>query len=172
MFKAFLIKYAEIGIKGKNRYMFEDALIRQMEYVLKDVEGTFRVTKEQGRIYVQTEGAFDYEETLDALKRVFGIAFICPVVICEDEGFEKLAQDVVEYVDHVYPDKDRTFKMHVRRAKKTYPGTSMELNAELGGRILEAYPQMKVDVHDPQTLITVEIREKIYIYSESIPGPG
>ena len=172
MFKAFLIKYAEIGIKGKNRYMFEDALIRQMEYVLKDVEGTFRVTKEQERIYVQTEGAFDYEETLDALKRVFGIAFICPVVICEDEGFEKLAQDVVEYVDHVYPDKDRTFKMHVRRAKKTYPGTSMELNAELGGRILEAYPQMKVDVHDPQTLITVEIREKIYIYSESIPGPG
>lgn len=172
MFKAFLIKYAEIGIKGKNRYMFEDALIRQMEYVLKDVEGTFRVTKEQGRIYVQTEGAFDYEETLDALKRVFGIAFICPVVICEDEGFEKLAQDVVEYVDHVYPDKDRTFKMHVRRAKKTYPGTSMELNAELGGRILEAYPQMKVDVHDPQALITVEIREKIYIYSESIPGPG
>ncbi len=172
MFKAFLIKYAEIGIKGKNRYMFEDALIRQMEYVLKVVEGTFRVTKEQGRIYVQTEGAFDYEETLDALKRVFGIAFICPVVICEDEGFEKLAQDVVEYVDHVYPDKDRTFKMHVRRAKKTYPGTSMELNAELGGRILEAYPQMKVDVHDPQTLITVEIREKIYIYSESIPGPG
>ena len=172
MFKAFLIKYAEIGIKGKNRYMFEDALIRQMEYVLKDVEGTFRMTKEQGRIYVQTEGAFDYEETLDALKRVFGIAFICPVVICEDEGFEKLAQDVVEYVDHVYPDKDRTFKMHVRRAKKTYPGTSMELNAELGGRILEAYPQMKVDVHDPQTLITVEIREKIYIYSESIPGPG
>ena len=172
MFKAFLIKYAEIGIKGKNRYMFEDALIRQMEYVLKDVEGTFRVTKEQGRIYVQTEGAFDYEETLDALKRVFGIAFICPVVICEDEGVEKLAQDVVEYVDHVYPDKDRTFKMHVRRAKKTYPGTSMELNAELGGRILEAYPQMKVDVHDPQTLITVEIREKIYIYSESIPGPG
>ena len=172
MFKAFLIKYAEIGIKGKNRYMFEDALIRQMEYVLKDVEGTFRVTKEQGRIYVQTEGAFDYEETLDALKRVFGIAFICPVVICEDDGFEKLAQDVVKYVDHVYPDKDRTFKMHVRRAKKTYPGTSMELNAELGSRILEAYPQMKVDVHDPQTLITVEIREKIYIYSESIPGPG
>ena len=172
MFKAFLIKYAEIGIKGKNRYMFEDALIRQMEYVLKDVEGTFRVTKEQGRIYVQTEGAFDYEETLDALKRVFGIAFICPVVICEDEGFEKLAQDVVEYVDHVYPDKDRTFKMHVRRAKKTYPGTSMELNAELGGRILEAYPQMKVDVHGHRTLITVEIREKIYIYSESIPGPG
>ena len=81
MFKAFLVKYAEIGIKGKNRYMFEDALIRQMEYVLKEVEGTFRVSKEQGRIYVQTEGDFDYDEALEALKRVFGIAFICPVVI-------------------------------------------------------------------------------------------
>lgn len=172
MFKAFLIKYAEIGIKGKNRYMFEDALIRQMEYVLKDVEGTFRVTKEQGRIYVQTEGDFDYDETVDALKRVFGIALICPVVIKEDQGYEQLAQDVVEYVEHVYPDKNKTFKMHVRRAKKTYPGTSMELNAKLGEKILETYPQMKVDVHQPEIMITVEIREKIYIYSESIPGPG
>lgn len=172
MFKAFLVKYAEIGIKGKNRYLFEDALIRQMEYVLKDVEGTFRVTKEQGRIYVQTEGEFDYDETLDALKRVFGIAYICPVVIREDEGFEKLAADVVEYVDHVYPDKNKTFKVYVRRAKKTYPGTSMELSADLGGRILDAYPQMHVDVHRPEILLTVEIREKIYIYSESIPGPG
>ncbi|MCI5512329.1 MAG: tRNA 4-thiouridine(8) synthase ThiI [Eubacterium sp.] len=172
MFKAFLVKYAEIGIKGKNRYLFEDALIRQMEYVLKDVEGTFRVTKEQGRIYVQTEGEFDYDETLDALKRVFGIAYICPVVIREDEGFEKLAADVVEYVDHVYLDKNKTFKVYVRRAKKTYPGTSMELSADLGGRILDAYPQMHVDVHQPEILLTVEIREKIYIYSESIPGPG
>ena len=172
MFKAFLVKYAEIGIKGKNRYLFEDALIRQMEYVLKDVEGTFRVTKEQGRIYVQTEGEFDYDETLDALKRVFGIAYICPVVIREDEGFEKLAADVVEYVDHVYSDKNKTFKVYVRRAKKTYPGTSMELNAALGEKILDAFPQMHVDVHQPEILLTVEIREKIYIYSESIPGPG
>ena len=172
MFKAFLVKYAEIGIKGKNRYLFEDALIRQMEYVLKPVEGTFHVTKEQGRIYVLTEGDFDYEEALEALKRVFGIAYICPVVIKEDQGYEQLEKDVGAYVDHVYPDKNKTFKMHVRRAKKTYPGTSMELNANLGGAILDAFPEMKVDVHDPQLLITVEIREKIYIYSESIPGPG
>lgn len=172
MFKAFLIKYAEIGIKGKNRYLFEDALIRQMKYALKDVEGTFRISKESGRIYVLTEGEFDYDEALEALKRVFGIAFICPVVIAEDEGLEKLAKDVVEYVDQVYPDKNKTFKMHVRRAKKSYPGTSMELNAQLGGRILDAYEEMKVDVHNPDILLTVEIRDKIYIYSMNIPGPG
>lgn len=172
MFKAFLVKYAEIGIKGKNRYMFEDALIRQMEYVLRGVEGIFHVSKEQGRIYVQTEGEFDYDEALEALKRVFGIAFICPVVIKEDEGFEKLARDVLEYVDQMYEDKQKTFKVHVRRAKKTYPGTSMELNAKLGERILDTYPGMCVDVHEPDILLTIEIREKIYIYSESIPGPG
>ena len=76
-----------------------------MEYVLKPVEGTFHVTKEQGRIYVLTEGDFDYEEALEALKRVFGIAYICPVVIKEDQGYEQLEKDVVAYVDHVYPDK-------------------------------------------------------------------
>lgn len=172
MFKAFLIKYAEIGVKGKNRYIFEDALIQQIKYVLREVEGVFSVTKEQGRIYVQTEGGFDYDETLEALKRVFGIAFICPVVIHEDQGFEQLALDVLDYVGKVYGQEEKTFKMHVRRAKKSYPGTSMELNAALGERILNTYPGMKVDVHHPQVLLTVEIREKIYIYSENIPGPG
>ncbi len=172
MFKAFLIKYAEIGVKGKNRYVFEDALMKQMSFALRGVEGSFRIVREQGRIYVLTEGEFDYEEALEALQRVFGIASICPVVIVEDEGFEKLADDIVNYVDVVYPDKNKTFKVHVRRAKKAYPGTSMELNADLGGRILNAFPQMRVDVHNPEILLTIEIREKIYIYSKSIPGPG
>ncbi len=172
MFKAFLIKYAEIGIKGKNRYLFEDALIHQMQHALKEVDGTFKISKESGRIYVLTEGEFDYDEALEALKRVFGIAVICPVVICEDEGLDKLKEDVVEYVDKVYPDKRKTFKMHVRRAKKSYPGTSMELNAELGEKILYTFPEMKVDVHNPEVMITVEIRDKIYIYSVTIPGPG
>lgn len=172
MFKAFLIKYAEIGIKGKNRYLFEDALIRQMQHALKAVEGTFQISKESGRIYVRTEGEFDYEEALEALKRVFGIAVICPVVICEDQGLEQLKEDVAAYVDKVYPDKNKTFKMHVRRAKKTYPGTSMELNATLGEKLLDTFPEMKVDVHNPDIMLNVEIRDKIYIYSETIPGPG
>ena len=104
MFKAFLIKYAEIGIKGKNRYLFEDALVARIKQVLKEVEGIFHVTKEQGRIYVFAEGAFDYEETVEALKRVFGIFGICPVVVLEDKGYEELAKEVVSYMDHMYPD--------------------------------------------------------------------
>ena len=70
-FQAFLIKYGEIGIKGKNRYLFEDALMRQIRFALQDVEGSFHVHRSQGRIYVECDGYYDYEETVEALKRVF-----------------------------------------------------------------------------------------------------
>jgi len=171
-YTAFLIKYAEIAIKGKNRYLFEDALVRQIRRALKKTEGEFLVTKTQGRIYIECLSEFDFDETTENLQRVFGITGICPVVHVEDEGFERLAEDVVKYVDDVYPDKNLTFKVYARRARKNYPMDSMEIDRELGGRILDAFPEMKVDVHHPDILLTVEIREKIYIYSRIIPGPG
>ena len=172
MFQAFLIKYGEIAIKGKNRYLFEDALVAQIRHALKQTDGSFRVTKEQGRIYVEALEAFDYEEAAEALKRVFGIVGICPVVILEDEGFARLAEEVVSYIEKRYGDCAKTFKVQTRRARKTYPKESMEINAELGGKILEHFPGMKVDVHHPELTFYVEIRERIYLYSEVIPGPG
>lgn len=172
MFSAFLIKYAEIGVKGKNRYLFEEALVQQIKYALKRCEGEFKVTRTEGRIYVHALSDFDYEEMVDNLKTVFGISGICPVVHVEDKGFEKLAETVVSYVDKVYPDKHMTFKVQARRARKNYPMNSMEINMALGEAILNAYPEMKVDVHHPDVMFYVEIREKIYIYSIEIPGPG
>ena len=172
MFTAFLIKYAEIGVKGKNRYLFEEALVKQIKNALKRCEGRFEVTRTPGRIYVEALSEFDYDETVDNLKTVFGISGICPVVHVEDEGFEKLGQDIVKYMDNVYPEKNITFKVQARRSRKNYPLNSMELNVELGGVILDAFPELKVDVHNPDVLLNVEIREKIYIYSETIPGPG
>lgn len=172
MFTAFLIKYAEIGIKGKNRHLFEEALAQQIKYALKRCEGEFKVTRTQGRIYVDALSEFDYEETVEELKTVFGVSGICPVVYAEDEGFEKLADRVVKYMDEVYPDKKITFKVQARRARKNYPMDSMQINCELGGAILDAFPEIKVDVHKPDVLLNIEIREKIYIYSIEIPGPG
>lgn len=172
MFKSFLIKYAEIGVKGKNRYMFEDALVKQIRHTLKRCDGEFAVRKSDGRIYVDAVSDFDYDETLAALQKVFGIAGICPMVYVEDEGFEKLGERVVRYIDEVYPDKHKSFKVAARRARKNYPLNSMEINMELGGVILDAYPEMSVDVHKPDIMLHVEIRDKIYIYSEIIPGPG
>lgn len=172
MFTAFLIKYAEIGVKGKNRYLFEDALVKQIRYALKRCEGTFEVHKNQGRIYVEALTAFDFEETVEQLKTVFGISGICPVVHVEDEGFEMLGKEVIRYIETVYPEKNKTFKVASRRARKNYPLNSQEMNRELGGILLDAFPEMRVDVHKPEILLQVEIREKIYIYSKIIPGPG
>ena len=171
-FQAFLIKYAEIGIKGKNRYLFEDALVSQINLALKKVDGEFLVRKEQGRIYVDTLSDYDFDETVEALKCVFGIVGICPVVILEDEGFDKLAEEVLSYVDKVYRNKNFTFKVNARRARKNYPMESMQINAALGEKILEAYPETGVDVHNPEVVICVEIRNKINLYSTIIPGPG
>ena len=104
-FHTFLLKYGEIGIKGKNRYLFEDALVRQVRYALKDVEGTFTVYKSQARIYVDCEGEYDYDDTVEHLKRVFGLVGICPVVRMEDQGFDQLKKDVVAYMDEVFLSK-------------------------------------------------------------------
>ena len=172
MYKAFLIKYAEIGIKGKNRYMFEDALVRQIKYALDRCEGEFEVRKTQGRIYIDAVTDFDYDETIDNLKTVFGISSICPMVYVEDEGFEKLQEDVNDYMRKAHPNCQDTFKVFCRRGRKDYPLESMEVSAKIGGSILRAFPDMKVDVHNPQLSVHVEIRDKIYIYSIEIPGPG
>ena len=172
MFSAFLIKYAEIGVKGKNRYLFEDALVHQIKFALKKCEGEFEIHKTQGRIYVEAQGEFDYDETVEHLQRVFGISGICPMIYVEDEGFEKLCDTAVRYIADVYPDRNKTFKVNARRARKNYPKESMEINADLGEVILNAYPEMSVDVRQPEIMLNVEIREKIYIYSIEIPGPG
>ncbi|HIT90731.1 MAG TPA: tRNA 4-thiouridine(8) synthase ThiI [Candidatus Merdenecus merdavium] len=172
MFKAFLIKYAEIGTKGKNRYLFEDALVRRIKEVLREIQGDFLVRKEQGRIFVECKKEYDYDEAIGCLQRVFGISGICPVLKLEDRGFEELSKEVINYIESIYSDKHKTFKVNARRARKNYPKTSMELNCDLGEVILDEYPEMKVDVHKPEIVLNIEVREYIYVYSIVIPGLG
>jgi thiamine biosynthesis protein ThiI len=171
-YQAFVVKYGEIGLKGKNRHVFEDALVHNIVVSLRPVDGSFLVEKEQGRIYVEAQGDFDYQGALEALERVFGIVEICPAVLTEDKGFDELSKEILDYLDETYTDKHFTFKVLAKRARKNYPMNSMEINQELGGRILDRFPEMKVDVHHPEKEIHVEIREKISFYSEKFPGPG
>ncbi|MCR5300838.1 MAG: tRNA 4-thiouridine(8) synthase ThiI [Lachnospiraceae bacterium] len=171
-YSTFLIKYAEIAIKGKNRYVFEDALMHRMKLALKQAEGDFAVSKAQGRVYVDCNSEYDYDEVIAALSRVFGINAICPVVKVEYEDFDKLSADVVDYVREEYPDSTATFKVFARRANKAFPVHSTEMNSELGGAILDACPGMRVDVHNPEIELNVEVRESIFIYSKQIKGPG
>ena len=171
-YRSFLIKYAEIGVKGKNRYLFEDALVKQIHHRLKNLEGKFEVTKEAGRIYAEASEDFDYDEVIDALQHVFGIVGICPMVQIEDNGYEDLKAQVVKYIDDAYEDKHFTFKVVARRANKQYPVVSDQINRDLGEVILTAFPETKVNVHTPDVLLRVEVRHKINIFSETIPGPG
>ena len=172
LYQSFLIKYAEIGTKGKNRYLFEDALMKQIRHALKTVDGSFAVTKEIGRIYVKADGDYDYEDVIEALKTVFGIAWICPMFQTGEKEFESVKKELLEYVRQVYPSRDLTFKVDSRRADKNYPVNSEQMNRDLGEAVLKAYPEMKVDVHQPQVMLHVEVRNVVNIYSQMIPGPG
>ncbi len=171
-YQSFLLKYGEIGVKGKNRYIFEDTLVSQVRNATLKVDGDFTVRKENGRVYVDCNSDYDYDDLMAALSKVFGIVWICPVVLVEDQGFDKLAEDVVKFVDEEYPDKNFTFKVESRRARKNYPKTSPEINADLGEKLLEAFPELKVDVKNPDVQINIEVRNKINIYSKAVEGPG
>ena len=172
VYQSFLIKYAEIGTKGKNRYLFEDALSHQIKNALKKTEGSFVIAKESGRIYVQAAGEYDYDEVIEALQHVFGIAWICPVVQMENKDFEEIKSLVVRYVEEVYPDRHFTFKVESRRADKQYPIHSEQMNRNLGEVILKAFPETKVDVHRPDVMLRVEVRKVVNLYSLMIPGLG
>ena len=168
---AFLIKYGEIAIKGKNRYMFEDALMKQIRHAMAPV-GDFKVRKESGRMFVEAQDDFDYDEAVEALQRVFGIVGICPMVIEENKDMEHLTETVIKFIDEQYPVKDFTFKVHARRGDKQFPLDSMAINMEIGGQLLDAFEGIKVDVHHPQVMVNIEVRKYIYIYSQEIKGPG
>ncbi|MCI8311190.1 MAG: tRNA 4-thiouridine(8) synthase ThiI [Lachnospiraceae bacterium] len=172
MFHAFLVKYGEIGVKGKNRYVFEDALIARIKHVLYPVEGTFQVTKDQGRVYVEAVGAFDYEETVAALQRVFGVVGICPVVKIPNQDIEGLQKEVLSYMHQMYENATKSFKVHTRRVNKRYALNSMEVSAAIGEKILQEFPGLRVDVHEPELILHIELRNYICIYSEILPGPG
>ena len=119
-------------------------ILRQIRHALKKCDGTFTVYKEQGRIFVDCEGEYDYEETVGHLQHVFGIVGICPVMQAEDKGIEALGDDVLTFLKNVYDLEHQTFKVHTRRANKRYPIESMEVNAILGERILREFPGLKV----------------------------
>ncbi len=172
MYNTYLIKYGEIGLKGSNRHVFEDALAKQIMRALRRISGEFSVRKERGRVYVNCAGDWDEEETVSALAHVFGIVGICPVYEFPAGSYEELEQHMLEYVAGEYAGSHASFKVKAKRVDKEFPKNSMEVSADLGGAILTHFPDMRVDVHNPEILFDVEIRDRTYIYSKVIPGPG
>ncbi|MBR3309406.1 MAG: tRNA 4-thiouridine(8) synthase ThiI [Lachnospiraceae bacterium] len=171
MKQTLLIKYSEIGVKGKNRYVFEDMLVKNMKSALKVVDGVYEVRKASGRMYVNCEEK-DLDEAIEALKKVFGIAWICPVSQYDRLSMDELKAAVLKHMQETYPSlEESTFKVNCRRVDKAFPLTSMEVNEEIGGILLDAYPQLKVDVHKPELMLNIELRPyDVNIYSKQIEG--
>lgn len=170
-YKMFLIKYAEIGTKGKNRYVFEEVMCKRMRARLRHL-GQFEVRREYGRIFVEAFSDYDYDDVMQVLQTVFGIVGICPVRVVGAVDYESISEAVIAHVRDEYEDRSFTFKVHARRNNKSFPKSSMEVNADIGADLLQYFPELRVDVHEPEVLINVEIRDAVYIYSRTIAGPG
>ena len=166
-----LAKYGEIALKGLNKNTFENLLIKNMRRPLAPL-GSFSSDRQQSTIYVESEDEnTDYDSVLEKLKTVFGIAVLCRAAVFEKE-FEKICEGTYEYLADTL-EYARTFKVEAKRADKRFPMKSPEICCELGGRILEKFPHLKVDVKNPEVTVTVEIRDtNAYVHAVKIHGAG
>ncbi|MCR5178499.1 MAG: tRNA 4-thiouridine(8) synthase ThiI [Lachnospiraceae bacterium] len=177
---AYIIKYAEIGVKGKNRGFFEAALAEGVSRALSGCGDGFKVTCIAGRLYVEALGDHDFEDVKERLGKVFGVLGICPAVtiarvdrkLPDIDALCDAAVKCFHQVSGIEEGDKRTFKVKCRRVDKTYPLDSMEVAAKIGEKLLDAFPSLSVDVHEPDILFHVELREQVNFFSLEIPGPG
>lgn len=166
-----LIKNGELALKGLNRCNFEDTLIKNIKRRLKDL-GETEIRKSQSTIYIEPKSEdYDFEEALSRVGRIFGIAGFSRACVCE-----KTAEDILfrspEYLKSVM-ENIKTFKVEAKRADKRFPLTSPEICREVGAVLLEKYPHLSVDVHNPDRVVYVEIRDyAAYVRAEQLKGAG
>lgn len=175
MYSTYLVRYGEIGLKGKNRPQFERRLMDNISRALKKV-GPARVSRVYGRLVVESEA--DPALVVERLQKVFGIVGVSPVLRLPLEE-EAICAGALEALKDAAaglgaaPGSPVTFKVEARRSNKGFPLTSPELNGLVGAYLLQNYPGLQVDVHDPQIRVRVEIREKnAFVYAADVPGIG
>lgn len=175
MKNVFLIKYGELAIKGKNRYLFENKLVTNIKRNIKDI-GEFIVSKEQGRIMVEPieESEIEVQAVLDRLSRIFGIVGIAYGLKEEGVSLEIAKQlALIQMKEVCEKNKQILFKVETKRADKRFPMTSMEVSCEIGGYLLEQLEeQVKVNVQKPEVTLMVELRQHTYVYVHTYKGAG
>ena len=168
MYNILIVKYGEIGVKGKNRYIFENKLIKNVKNILKPI-GKFNVYKEYGRIYVDLDG-YDYEEVV---KKVFGIVGVCPAVRAEKD-YNLLKELALKMLEEKIEQGYKSFKVDSRRGDKDFKLTSQEMSLDIGGYLVsQVKDKIAVDVRNPEVKIHCELRQNhVMVYSDTIPGYG
>ncbi|HBG1229855.1 TPA: tRNA 4-thiouridine(8) synthase ThiI, partial [Clostridioides difficile] len=158
-------------VKGKNRYIFENRLIRNIRNMLKPI-GRFNVYKEYGRIYVDLED-YDYEEVIEEVRKVFGIVGVCPGVRAKKD-YDTLKEIALKMLEEKIEAGYKTFKVESRRGDKSFGLTSQEMSMDIGGYLLSKVgDRINVDVRNPEVKIKCEYREfHTMVYSDTIPGYG
>lgn len=166
-----LIKNGELTLKGLNRSNFEDILIKNIRRRLKSL-GEVDIRKAQSTIYIEPKSDdFDFEEALERVKLIFGIAAFSRACVCQKD-MEDILSKSVEYLSGTL-ENIKTFKVEAKRSDKHFPLTSPEICREVGGKLLSAFHHLKVDVHNPDIVVYVEIRDYYaYIRAEQIHGAG
>lgn len=173
MYNIAIVKYGEIGVKGKNRYIFENKLIKNVKNMLAHI-GKFNVYKEYGRIYVDLgEYAEDYEEVLEEIKKVFGVVGVCPGIRAEKD-YDKLKQLALQLLEEKIEAGSESFKVTSRRGDKSLELTSQEMSKDIAGFLVyNVKDRIKVDVRNPETTIHCEYRQNhVMVYSDTVPGYG
>ncbi len=165
-----LIKLGEIALKGLNRYAFEDALKKNIKSALYGA-GYFKVSIAQSTIFVTPQSDVDMDEVCDRISRVFGIVSFSRACVCEKD-----INDIYEKAPEYLADTLRfakTFKVEAKRSDKKFPMTSPEIMREVGGKILEKFPHLTVDVRNPEVKVIVEIRDfGAYVHAGQEKGAG
>ena len=165
-----LLRFGEFTLKGKNRSRFERSVHNHIKSVLRPFPKA-NIIKEYGRLYVELNGESP-EALAGALKKVFGLVSISPVRVCPSE-LDSIIKTAVEFVGQKELAKETTFKVTARRVWKPFPHSSQEMNHLVGSPLLRAYPQLKVQVKNPEIELRIEIRqERTYLFYEVIPGVG
>lgn len=165
-----LVRYEEIFLKGLNRHFFENKLIKNIRKRLANI-AIFNVRKSQSRIYIESKDPdFDIAEAIIRLQKIFGIASVSPVTMVET-NYDLIKETAVKNIKELLARKGyKTFKVEAKRGDKSFPMNSPQICSDLGGHILESFPQLTVDVHNPDFIFYVEVREQTYLYSEIIPA--
>jgi thiamine biosynthesis protein ThiI len=165
-----MAKYGEIALKGLNKRFFEDTLVRNIKKALYDV-GKFNFDRMQSTLYIEPAGECDLDSAVERLGRVFGLGAIqkCAVL---PKDFDEIVRQGMPYLEKPLKHA-KTFKVEAKRSDKTFPMNTPAIQQELGGAILDAYPHLAVDVHNPQVTVLLEVRDKAaYLNPQRLTGAG
>lgn len=165
-----LVKYGEMVLKGLNKKTFEDMLTKNIKRRLKSL-GKINYSSAQSTLYIEPVDDIDLLEVVDRVSKIFGIAALCRACVCEKD-FGDITAKSIEYLEDIL-NCAKTFKVNAKRSDKAFPMNSPQICAELGGILLEKFPNLTVDVKEPEVTVTVEIRDtNAYVHAENIKGAG